>query len=187
MKKKLCGVFVIFALVGCYWMEMECFSYEKFIEVNLITTSKVDSVDFFLDGRHVCHLDSALVFAKDSASGLFFWEREYGGNSLMWFVFNCFLGQPKDKINVSSVHLEMHIFDKGKEERIRVDTVFNGGNIINMLPEQDTVIWFGYIENPILPSFEWFDAPALSKRFGCFAGYCAAIVPMLEDDVCFDK
>lgn len=72
MKKLLCVIFVIFALVGCYWTEMECFSYKKFMEVNLITTSKVDSVDFFLDGRHVCHMDSALVFVKDSASGLFF-------------------------------------------------------------------------------------------------------------------
>ncbi len=187
MKKLLCGIFVILILTGCYWTEIECFPCEEFMEVNFITTSKVDSVDIFLDGRHVCHQDSAMFFVKDLASGLFFWEREYGEDSLMWFVFHCFLGRPKDKINMSSVHLEMHVFDKGKEERIRVDTVFDGGNIINMLPVQDTVVWFGYIENPILPSFEWFDAPALSKRYGCFAGYCAAIVPMPDDDVCFDK
>lgn len=53
-EKFLCGVFVIFALVGCYWMEMECFDIKNFGSVNYISNEKIDSVYFYLDGVKIC-------------------------------------------------------------------------------------------------------------------------------------
>ncbi len=187
MKKFLCVIFVILVLAGCNCFESECFSSDEYFELSYISSSKVDSVDFFLDGRHVCHLDSAMFLVKDSTTGFFFWESEYGGDSLMWFAFNCFLGRPKDKINVSSVHLGMRIFNKGNEKEIYVNSTFDGGFAINIIPVQDTVIWFSYTDNPIRPFFSYFNAPASSKRIGCFDGYCVVSLPIMEDQFCHDK
>lgn len=105
----------------------------------------------------------------------------------MWFAFHCFLGRPKDKINVSSVHLDMRIFNKGNEKEIYVNSTFDGGFAINIIPVQDTAIWFSYTDNPIRPFFSYFNAPASSKRIGCFDGYCVAFLPIVEKEYCFVK
>lgn len=39
----------------------------------------------------------------------------------------------------------------------------------------------------MIPFSDNFKSPASSNRVGCYDGYCVAMLPMVDKDVCYDK
>jgi hypothetical protein len=105
----------------------------------------------------------------------------------IWTGFDCLVNGAFDTVKVDSSKLSVNVFSDGHKTIIETDFVVLGGLQVNVIPEQDTTLWFGYKENPAIPQHEAFESPAKSNRNGCFEGYCVATFPIARKEVCYDK
>lgn len=189
----ICGLFC-----GCYDGETECYDTKEYISISILSTTKIDSVDIYLNGEQVCHIDYAYHFVKP-ANNEYFYDEDFhktlSGEDLCdsleecpsWYDLGCYLRKPPNKIRAQDTLVSMHVFEglQRKEQKIIIPAI--GGNNINVISEQDSVMWFSYKENPIRPFASVFDSPAASNRAGCYDGYCVATVPIVEEEYCYDK
>ncbi len=87
-----------------------------------------------------------------------------------------------------AISVNLQIYRVGVETEIDVKKMMNeGGVYINIIPEQDSAVWFSYTDNPTIYSVENFNSPASSTRLGCFSEYCFASLPMLKRQFCMEE
>lgn len=190
----ICGLFC-----GCYeGVDVECFDSKEYISIHILSTTKIDSADIYLNGEQVCHINNAYHFVKP-ASKEYFYDKDFHkvltGEDLCdslekcpsWYNLDCYLRKPPDKIRTQDTIVSMHLFEglQKKEQNIIIPAM--GGNNINVISEQDSVIWFGYKDNPMISFSEDFRSPASSNRAGCYDGYCVATLPIVEEEYCYDE
>ena len=213
MKKLLCVIFVIFALVGCYWTEMECFDIKNFGSVNYISNEKIDSVYFYLDGVKICDgsrssADSLNILASyGNLTGNKFTicrlssgddylslieaaskdRCQFFENSPRWDVFICSFSSVFNKIELKPAKLTLKLFAGDFVKSIDVGVIDFRGTYVNVFPVQDSAKWFNYTEGSILPYFDNFASPSTWIRNTCLDSYCIARQPMSDQDACFEK
>ena len=186
---------------GCFDEKSECTDSERFVGLSILSSSDIDSVQFYLNYRRVCYgstgLRQKMVICKDST------ERKYAKLMLLaevnmencmvsednaiWYGFDCLVGGGADSIDVDSSELSVKFFWGDKEKEIKTDLFVMGGSLINIVPEKDTAKWFSYQENPARPKHESFESPAKSDRMGCFDDFCFAKIPMEEKEFCYSN
>ena len=191
----ICGIFL-----GCYYdgADVECFDTKEYISIHILSTTKIDSADMYLSGEQVCHIKRVYTFVKP-ANEMYFSDKDLHkvltGEDLCdsleecpsWYDLGCYLRKPPNKIRTQDTLVSMHLFEglQRKEQNITIPAI--GGNNINVISEQDTAIWFGYKDNPMIPFSGDFRAPASSNRVGCYDGYCVATLPIEDKEYCYDK
>ena len=165
----------------------ECFNSGLFVDVNVVSSSKIDSMDVFVEKNMVCHNDYALLYTKCSNDSFFSRVDDIFGSldtCELWNTLGCHIG-PNESID--SMLFEVNVYGDGEIKKLKFKNTWGGGNIVNIIPEQDTVQWYNYKENPVIPVHEAFESPAESKRGGCFDGYCVAVIPMFLKEFCYDE
>lgn len=190
---------VLCSILGCYpdGESMECFAAERYISLNFLTTSQVDSVQFYLGEQRICNENVGryhkIVVCKSSTtddasadSGYFSERCMLSEKEKVWTIFHCYVGEPSDGVDVNSGKLSVVVFSETLE-RVDVSQGSFGGQIINIFPEQDSTEWYGYKDNPIRPFFDDFNSPTISMRKGCFNEFCVASLPMVDKEVCYEK
>jgi hypothetical protein len=171
--------------------------------LSIVSTSSIDSVQFFLNNQRICvgntGIDQKMVMCKDKSRETSDAMRlmllsEVNLNNCdrseeypIWTGFDCLVNGAFDTVKVDSSKLSVNVFSNGRKTIIETDFVVLGGLQVNVIPEQDTTLWFGYKENPAIPQHEAFESPAKSNRNGCFEGYCVATFPIARKEVCYDK
>lgn len=101
----------------------------------------------------------------------------------IWNGFFCEVG-PFDDVELGKSKLSLQVFSDEKEVRIETDYVVAGGYNVNIIPEQDSSMWFSYKENPL----DLIDnVPDRTTRNGCYDGYCVATLPIVKEKFCYDK
>jgi len=163
----ICGLFC-----GCHeGIETKCYDSDQYVFLRIISTTHIDSAHFILNNQRVCE------------GGLS--KKEYLCNEddcPVWDVFSCGLG-PLENVDFDSSKMSIEIFIKGDINNIETDFTVIGGNDINVIPEQDSAKWFSYKENPL---GQIYGSPQLSKRAGCYDGYCVATLPIVKEEFCYD-
>lgn len=189
---------ILCSILGCYpnGDGMECFGKDRYASLNFLTTTPVDSVQFYLDEQRICYGDvghyyklvvcKSLTTDADVASDFFSEKCMASEKEKTWTIFHCYVGEPFDGVVVSSKELRVKVFSTNRE-KIDIPLGSLGGLITNVFPERDSAEWFGYRDNPIRPFLDDFYSPALSMRKGCFNGFCVASLPMADEEVCYDK
>lgn len=199
MKKFLCGIFVILALAGCYWTEMECFPSDKFIRINFMSRDNFDSISFYLENRKVCTkgIGEAYrnIICRISSENNYFSDMPFSNDSLskcvlseefpLWHHFECTLKKEEGWNN--SINTTVYIFRNNKIDSLSIPVQLAGGNHFNLISEQDTARWYRYTEMTLKAYFDYFGPGESWERLGCFNGYCVASLPIVEEEYCFDK
>lgn len=205
MRKKcsLLAVLIVSCILGCYEDDGVCYDSKRFVSLSIVSTSSVDSVQFFLNNQRICigntGIDQKMVMCKDknretSDAMKLMLLSEVNLNNCdrseeypIWTGFDCLVNGTFDTVKVDSSKLSVNVFSNGRKTIIETGFVVLGGLQVNVIPEQDTTRWFGYKENPAIPQHEAFENPAKSNRNGCFEGYCVATFPIARKEVCYDK
>lgn len=194
--RKIDFLFLIFwgtLFWGCYDGEYECFDSSHFVSINVLTTKNVDSVYLYINKELKCQLNSSQLYLKEMDEGYYSAKpmennlRESLEKKQSWYSYHCFLGEKIDKINVNSFKMTVVVYEQDGINEVKIKKIFSGGNIVNIIPEQDTIKWFGFDSCPLIPDCENCKTPALSVRSGCYDGYCVATLPMVKKDYCYDK
>ncbi|MBQ3778501.1 MAG: hypothetical protein II835_10585 [Fibrobacter sp.] len=188
---------------GCYEDDGICYDSKRFVSLSIVSTSNIDSVQFFLNNQRICigntGIDQKMVICKDKSREtsdamilMLLSEVDLNNCDLseeypMWTGFDCLVNGAFDTVKVDSSKLGVNVFSNGRKTIIETDFVVSGGLQVNVIPEQDTTRWFGYKENPAIPQHEAFENPTKSNRNGCFEGYCVATFPIVRKEVCYDK
>lgn len=185
--------------LGCYeGGDIECFDSSHFVSINVFTSKKVDSVDFYINKELKCQLNSPQLYLKEMSDDYYRAESIVSNieeknlcDSLekkqSWYSYHCFLSENRDKININSFEMKAVVYEEDGVNEVKIKKIFSGGNIVNIIPERDTIKWFGFNSCPLIPDSENCKTPALSVRSGCYDGYCVATLPMLKTDYCYDK
>ncbi|WP_295070956.1 hypothetical protein [uncultured Fibrobacter sp.] len=202
-KWSLIAISIVSCVLGCYEDDGICYDSKRFVSLSIVSTSNIDSVQFFLNNQRICigntGIDQKMVICKDksretSDAMILMLLSEVDLNNCdrseeypMWTGFDCLVNGAFDTVKVDSSKLGVNVFSNGRKTIIETDFVVSGGLQVNVIPEQDTTRWFGYKENPAIPQHEAFENPAKSNRNGCFEGYCVATFPIARKEVCYDK
>lgn len=202
-KWSLIAISIVSCVLGCYEDDGICYDSKRFVSLSIVSTSNIDSVQFFLNNQRICigntGIDQKMVICKDksretSDAMILMLLSEVDLNNCdrseeypMWTGFDCLVNGAFDTVKVDSSKLGVNVFSNGRKTIIETDFVVSGGLQVNVISEQDTTRWFGYKENPAIPQHEAFENPAKSNRNGCFEGYCVATFPIARKEVCYDK
>ena len=177
--------------------ETECFDSDDFLSIRLITTANIDSVQFYLNEQYVCQgqtsANQKIILCNDSTkrSPVYIQPTSQkisdhcvvSESYPIWNVFLCGI-TPFDDVKPNSNELGIQIFFNDTTTHIKTGLITTGRTRINIVPEQDTTKWFSYDENPIDVTLHSSD---MSKRTGCFEGYCITTLPMTEKEFCYEK
>ncbi|MBQ3716018.1 MAG: hypothetical protein II892_10670 [Fibrobacter sp.] len=177
--------------------ETECFDSDDFLSIRLITTANIDSVQFYLNEQYVCqgqtNASQKIILCNDSTKRAPVYiqptSQKISDHCVVsesypiWNVFLCGI-TPFDDVKPNSNELGIQIFSNDTTTHIKTGLITTGRTRINIVPEQDTTKWFSYDENPIDVTLHSSD---MSKRMGCFEGYCVTTLPMTEKEFCYEK
>ena len=198
---------------GCYDGETECFPPGARFYHN--STLDVDSVQFYLDDERICY-EQLIVedgictncpkikgnlfenimcqnSVDDESYSFFSFGDEYINNCVatedfpIWRAFDCSINEKLYKKSIDSLKLTMHVFLKNESKKIELGIKIADGNHYNIIAEQDTALWYSYTSVTMRDYFDYYGPASAWKRSGCYDGYCVAILPMAEKDVCYDE
>lgn len=199
MKKNfsLLAFLIIFCIIGCS-EELVCVDSSHFALLSVVSTSNIDSVQFYLNNQRICYgkADKKWVMCKDTAESLSdilvlktpfdtkFDNCSISNENPMWTGFVC---EIRDSVNIDSSKLSVWIFSNEDTSKINPDFNVFGGLQINAVPERDSLKWFGYRNNPAIPNHEAFETPAVAERLGCFDGLCFSSMQSIVKEHCYDE
>ncbi|MDO5577616.1 MAG: hypothetical protein Q4F84_11120 [Fibrobacter sp.] len=187
-------LFIAGIFVGC-GEEYVCIESSHFVLLSTISTSDVDSVRFYLNDQRVCYEEANQKWvmckaAVDNYSGLMILKELFDTNyencsisqeNPKWTGFACTV---QDSVDIDSTRLSIWIYSKGTINKINPTFNIFGGQQINVIPEQDTLKWFSFSENPALMGHEAYESPAETERLGCFDGFCFTLMPAVVKSYC---
>lgn len=200
---------IFFGLLGCFKLneggESECFPY---IRINFMSTSDIDSVQFYLNGEQVCIEQAILdrykclncekgmllydVICRTSAADSFFSTLAVDESCILsddfpiWKTYECFIDE-KEKNDIDSSQLNIQVYSKKGMISIESNNSIRTGFHYNVISEQDTVHWYSYTKVSMRAYFDYYGPSESWKRIECFDGYCVASKPMARKEVCYDK
>lgn len=191
-----CGFVCMFA--GCS-EESECSDSRRFLGLSILSSSDIDSVQFYLNNQRICYGNTGtrqkMVLCKDSTESEYFKLIFFAGenlenctvseDNLIWYGFDCLVGGNSDSVDVDSSELSVKVFLGDSVKKIKTEMLVLGGRQLNIIPEKDTAKWFNYQDNPARPKHEAFESPAKSDRMGCFDDYCVAMIPIEAKEFCY--
>lgn len=195
MRKKISHLtlLIFFCIIGCS-EEPVCVDSSHFALLSVVSTSNIDSVQFYLNNQRICNgkADKKWVMCKDAAeslSDILVLKMPYDNCSIsneipVWTGFVC---EIRDSVNIDSSKLSVWIFSNEDTSKINPDFNVFGGLQINAVPERDSLKWFGYRNNPAIPNHEAFETPAVAERLGCFDGLCFSSMQSIVKEHCYDE
>lgn len=188
-------VAILFVLVGCFFYDdglLSCEDSDDFIVVSVISPTYIDSVNIFADGELLYHRSYNALYLKENR-GQYYYSYLSNDSTIPKSCLQVFC----DTLRVLGCRIRfeggqkavnLQIYQSKIETEIDVKKIMNeGGVYINIIPEQDSTVWFSYTYNPTIYSVENFNSPATSTRLGCFNEYCFASLPMLKRQFCKEE
>lgn len=192
-------VLITFVMTSCYEEETECFDSKRFLRLNFITSSDVDSVQFYLGGKQVCverNEVSSRVLCRLSSESESIEDISFSKESMdsclvsedypRWIYIGCALDE-KDKIGTDSLELSVRVFSGEKSETVKMSAGVLGGNHYNVVSEQDTSKWYSAMASAWVSGYNYYGPSSRWNRVGCFDGYCLAAHTIDEQQFCYDK
>ncbi|WP_295860904.1 hypothetical protein [uncultured Fibrobacter sp.] len=202
---------VLLVLFGCFKLneggESECFPY---LRINFMSTSDIDSVQFYLNGEQVCiekpiKVDGICENCTKDVGGVMeenvlckvsdddiYVAFHRGAKKLddciqsegfpKWIWNECFLSEKQYGKPLDSLTLLLRIFSNKENVNVRLDGFLYGGKQYKIMAEQDTVLWYSYSNATMRANFNYYGS---WERDGCYGGYCIASKHLAE--ICYDK
>ena len=183
-----------FVLIGCY-EDMECLDSNQFSSINVISRNRIDSVKYYVNSKQVCFQEDdvyeveSICYDSLRPDYLYVYPQGclYTSQRTWGFWHHCFVGGKKGERNLNKNNIVIDIYTNSTKKKIEITEIDAGGLIVNLIPEQDTSEWFKFTENPIRPFYDEFNSPVSSERRNCVNDYCIAILPMVDNELCYDK
>ena len=197
-------------LLGCDYDGTECFPN---LRINFMSTSDVDSVQFYLNGEQVCFtrpvFDPLCENCADAKGGVVVghilceFSRDEGyvylsrdeestkrcarsDGSAIWVTYECHINENNYGKPLDSLTLTLRILSKENTD-VRVMPLLQSGNHYNIIADKDTAQWYSYTKESMSDYFSYYGPPSTWQRIGCFDVFCIAKLPMSNKDVCYDK
>lgn len=192
---------------GCDYDGTECFPN---LRINFMSTSDVDSVQFYLNGEQVCLEDIEEVHdgIVEATKGLSIYaiscrtsEEEsfdylHSNDEMekcipseafpIWREFVCVVSE-KDKKDIDASKLALYVYLNNDVEIVEPVINFYTGNHYNVIADRDTAQWYSYTSSTRGWYFGFYGPPEKWERLGCAGGYCLASLPMVEKVACYDR
>lgn len=188
-----CSKFIFAAFVAMIFLacdtfrtdnECKCKRYDNALHVTYETLSKVDSVQFFLNGTRVCDgTTGRLIVTSAGCDGRtdtheVLGDCTWGHGSNEGFpqinLFECWFAQECDSLDVDSAEMTIHVFmtDSAGADNLTIDSLprFTANNRYAVMPVSDT----SFINNFFL--LESYSLTAIDTM-SCFNGFCVAQQP----------
>ena len=179
------------------------------------TTSKIDSVHFFLNNEQICFQE--LIFndglcencgklkgifieytiCQTSVDSGFLSTLPYNQNAVdvclvsddfpILTIFKCFIDEGRLKKTLDSSKLSLHVFSENVKKSIESKITIQSGLHYNIIAKEDTAKWYSYTQETLRYYFNYYGPSEGWERKDCFDGYCVATLPMVEKVACRDK
>src|SRR5690554_5231247 len=198
----LCFI-VAFLFVSCIPdEEYECFPAAR---IYFNSTSKIDSVHFFLNNEQICFQEAIInndrcenceklkgvpsksIYCQTSVDSGFLSTLPYNKNAIynclvsddfpIWTTFECSINEKLYGKTLDSSILSLHLFSENVIKSIESKITIQSGAQYNVIAEEDTAKWYSYTQETLRYYF----------NYDCFDGYCVATLPMVEKVACRDK
>lgn len=197
---------LVYMFLGCTEEGLECFQK---IRIDFKSTSKIDSVQFYLNNERICYesmpVNSGICEECENIKGISFnyikcqvsKDKEIfdysssldscfiSENFPAWNIFECRIDERQYGKTLDSTKLTLYIYsENGKSNEMNISLY--GGNYYNVVSEQDTAKWFSYDEIVMNYNYDYFKFSALWRKIGCINENCAFYLQS-DDADCYDR
>src|SRR5690554_204384 len=203
----------LFLFVSCIPdEEYECFPAAR---ISFNSTSKIDSVHFFLNNEQICFQEAIInndrcenceklkgvpsksIYCQTSVDSGFLSTLPYNQNAVdvclvsddfpIWTTYECTINEKLYGKTLDSSILSLHLFSENVIKSIESKITIQSGAQYNVIAEEDTAKWYSHTQETLKYYFDYYGPPEGWERKDCFDGYCVATLPMVEKVACRDK
>ena len=200
---------VLLVLFGCFKLneggESECFPY---IRINFMSTSDIDSVQFYLNGEQVCIEEANFdgleclncekgmrmfgVLCRISEADDFFSSLTNDKECVLsedypiWRIYECLIDE-REKRDIDSSRLDIYVHTNNGKKNVEPDFLIQVGNHYNIMFEEDAARWNSYSNSTMNAYYRGY---GLSKPWTldkCHDGFCFASKSTLKKEFCYEK
>ena len=203
----------LFLFVSCIPdEEYECFPAAR---IYFNSTSKIDSVHFFLNNEQICFQEAIInndrcenceklkgvpsksIYCQTSVDSVFFSGLQYNKDAInnclvsddfpILTIFKCFIDEGRLKKTLDSSKLSLHVFSENVKKSIESKITIQSGLHYDIIAKEDTAKWYSYTQETLRYYFNYYGPSEGWERKDCFDGYCVVAHPRVEKVACRDK